>query len=93
MLYIDNTEHAPDKSLYYESNSNGHITKPYSPELAIRYIDKKTEFERNQTKALGTIKSIVTQDNIDRFKDKTTAYSLWEAIKTTYNETSLETIT
>jgi hypothetical protein len=66
--------------------------KPYSPELAIRYIDKKTEFERNQTKALGAIKSIVTQDNVDQFKDKTTAYSLWEAIKATYGETSLETI-
>jgi hypothetical protein len=67
--------------------------KPYSTELAIRYIDKKTEFERNQTKTLGAIKSIITQDNIDRFKDKTTVYSLWEAIKTIYSETSLETIT
>jgi gag-polypeptide of LTR copia-type len=92
MPYIDNTEHAPDKSFYYKSNSDGHITKPYSPELAIRYIYKKAEFERNQTKALGAIKSIITQDNVDRFKDKTTAYNLWEAIKATYSETSLETI-
>jgi hypothetical protein len=29
---------------------------------------------------------------VDRFKDKTTAYSLWEAIKATYSETSLEAI-
>jgi hypothetical protein len=29
---------------------------------------------------------------VDRFKDKITAYNLWEAIKATYNETSLETI-
>jgi hypothetical protein len=29
---------------------------------------------------------------MDRFKNKTTAYSLWEAIKTIYSETSLETI-
>jgi hypothetical protein len=82
MPYIDNTEHAPDKSFYYELNSDGYMTnKPHSPELAIRYIDKKTEFERNQTKALGAIKSIITQDNVDRFKDNTTAHSLWEAIK------------
>jgi hypothetical protein len=60
MPYIDNTEHAPNKSLYYESNSDGHITKPYSPKLAIRYINKKAEFKRNQTKALGVIKSIIT---------------------------------
>jgi hypothetical protein len=61
MFYIDNTEYAPDKSLYYKSNSDGHITKPYSPELAIRYIDKKAEFEYNQTKAFGAIKSIVNR--------------------------------
>jgi len=47
MPYIDNTEHAPDKSLYYKSNSDSHTTKPYSPKLAIRYIDKKAKFERN----------------------------------------------
>ena len=92
MPYIDNTEHAPDKSLYYELDSDGHTTKPYSPELAIRYIDKKAEFERNQIKALGAIKSIISADNIDRFKDKTTANSLWDAIKATYGESSLETI-
>jgi hypothetical protein len=93
MPYIDNTEHAPDKSLYYESDSEGHVTKkPYSPELAIRYIDKKAEFERNQTKAFGAIKSIISQENVDRFKDKITASSLWDAIKATYGETSLETI-
>jgi hypothetical protein len=60
MLYIDNTKHALDKSFYYESNSDGHMTKPHSPELAIQYINKKAEFKHNQTKALGTIKSIIT---------------------------------
>jgi hypothetical protein len=70
MPYIYNTEHTRDKSFYYKSNSDGQTTnKPYSPELAIRYIDKKAEFKRNQTKALGAIKSIITQDNVDRFKD------------------------
>jgi hypothetical protein len=46
--YINNTKHIPDKSLYYKSNSDSHITnKPYSPKLAIRYIDKKAKFEQN----------------------------------------------
>jgi len=48
MPYIDNIKHILDKSLYYESDSDGHVTnKPYSLELAIRYIDKKAKFERN----------------------------------------------
>jgi hypothetical protein len=42
MPYIDNTKQAPDKYLYYKLDSDGHVTnKPYSPKLAIRYIDKK----------------------------------------------------
>ena len=93
MPYINNTEHIPDKLLYYKSDSDGHVTnKPYSPELAIRYIDKKAKFERNQIRTLGAIKSIISSDNIDRFKDKITASDLWDAIKATYGETSLETI-
>jgi hypothetical protein len=93
MPYINNTKHTPDKSLYYKSDSDGHVTnKPYSPELAIRYIDKKAEFEGNQIRTLGAIKSIISSDNVDRFKDKTTASDLWDAIKATYGETSLETI-
>jgi hypothetical protein len=50
--------------------------KPYSPELAIRYIDKKAKFERNQVKTLSAIKSIILQENINRFKDKTIASNL-----------------
>ena len=93
MPYIDNTEQAPDKSLYYKLDSDSHVTnKPYNPKLAIWYIDKKAKFERNQIKALGAIKSIISTDNVDRFKDKTTANRLWDAIKATYNKTSLETI-
>jgi hypothetical protein len=77
MPYIDNTEYTPDKSLYYKLNSDSHMTnKPYSPELAIRYIDKKAKFERNQVKTLSAIKSIILQENINRFKDKTIASNL-----------------
>ena len=93
MLYIDNTEQAPDKLPYYKLDSDSHVTnKPYSPKLAIRYINKKAKFERNQIKALGAIKSIISLDNIDRFKNKITANSLQDAIKAIYCETSLETI-
>jgi hypothetical protein len=88
MLYINSSEKAPNKAFYYKSDS-----EPYSPELAIKYIDKKAEFERNQTKTLGTIKSIISQDNIDRFKDKVLALVLWDAINSTYSESSLEIIT
>jgi len=77
MPYIDNTEHIPDKLLYYKLDSDSYVTnKPYSPKLAIWYIDKKAKFERNQIKALGAIKSIISANNINRFKDKTTANSL-----------------
>jgi len=73
MLYINGTESPPDKTLYYKDTVKN---KAYSPELAVRYIDKLSEYERNQSKALGAIKSIIIQDNIDRFKDKTMATSL-----------------
>jgi hypothetical protein len=77
MPYIDNTEYTLDKSLYYKSNSDSHVTnKPYSPKLAIWYIDKKAKFKRNQIKTLGAIKSIISQENINRFKDKTIASNL-----------------
>jgi hypothetical protein len=47
MFYIDNTKYILDKSFYYKSNSDGYITKLYSLKLVIRYINKKTKFERN----------------------------------------------
>jgi hypothetical protein len=93
MPYIDNIEHIPDKLLYYKLDSDSHVTnKPYSPKLAIWYINKKAKFERNQIRTFGAIKSIISSDNVNRFKDKTTANSLWDAIKAIYSEISLETI-
>ena len=86
MPYIDGTETSPIKSLYYKGE------EPYSPELAVKYIEKESEFKRNSYKALGAIKSIISLDNIDRFKDKTSAKDLWEAIEKTYGESSLELI-
>ena len=87
MPYIDGSEAIPNKDLYYDDKN-----KPYSPELAVRYIDKEAEYYRNSKKALGAIKSIISIDNIERFKDKLDAKALWTAIKTTYGESNLEVI-
>ena len=87
MPYISGLELEPDKSLYYEENN-----KAYSPELAVKYIDKLTEFQRNNIKALSVIKSVILIDNTERFKDKRTAKELFEAIKATFGESSLELI-
>ncbi len=93
MPYIDGTELSPNKSLYYKTNTDGIITdRPYSPELAVKYIEKELEFQRNNKRALGAIKSTISIENIDRFKDKTNASSLWKAIISTYGESSLELI-
>ncbi|TVY41214.1 hypothetical protein LCER1_G009011 [Lachnellula cervina] len=75
MPYIDGTEKNPlsIKSLYYTE------TGPRSPELAIKYLEKETEYSRNTKRALGAIKSTLTN-------------LLWAAIKATFSETSLETI-
>jgi hypothetical protein len=88
MPYIDGTESKPDKSLYYDSDTS----KAYSPELAVRYFDKISEYDRYNKKALGALKSIISLDNTERFKDKTNAKDLWDAIKQTFGESSLELI-
>jgi hypothetical protein len=93
MPYIDGTEASPNKALYYKSNTDNTISDiPYSPELGVKYIEKELEYQRNAKKALGAIKSTISIDNIDRFKDKTNAKALWDAITSTYGESSLELI-
>ena len=87
MPYISGLELEPDKSLYYKDSEI-----PYSPELAIKYIDKLGEFRRNNIRALGAIKMIISVDNTERFKDKQTAKELFEAIQATFGESSLELI-
>jgi hypothetical protein len=77
MPYIDGTEAAPNKAMYYKANIDNTISnKPYSPKLGVRYIEKEQEYQRNSKRALGAIKSIILIENIDRFKDKTSAKSL-----------------
>ena len=71
MPYVDNSESRPNKSLYFDSNNEAKSNK-----LAIKFYEKESELNRNNTRALGLLKSIISLDNTERFKDKTTASSL-----------------
>ncbi len=100
MPFIDNSIKAPNKSLYYKTtydtnSSLGAIIKdeiPRTPELGIKYLEKLDEYERNKKKAYEAIKSILSLDVINSFKDKKEATKLQEAINSTYGETSFELI-
>ncbi|TVY37808.1 hypothetical protein LCER1_G009317 [Lachnellula cervina] len=61
MPYIDSIEKnlLSIKSLYYTNS------RPRSPELAIKYLEKETEYSRNTKRALGAIKSTLSANNID----------------------------
>jgi len=87
MPYIDGSEISPDRGLYYKTEK-----EPYSPELAVRYSEKLGEFTRNNKRALGAIKSTISLENSECFKDKTSAKELYDAIKSTFGESSLELI-
>ncbi len=84
MPFIDNSIKAPNKSLYFKTthdtnSSSGAIVEdeiPRTPELGIKYIEKLDEYERNKKKAYGAIKSILSLDVIDSFKDKKEATKL-----------------
>ena len=96
MPYIDGSKNKPDKSLYYKTTMRDNqkiiLDEPYSPETAIKYYERLTEYEENQNKALGALKSILSIENIERFKTIDTAYSLYKSIKETFGETSFEQI-
>ena len=87
MPYIDGSETSPDRGLYYKTKK-----EPYSPELAVRYSEKLGEYTWNNKRALGAIKSTISLENSERFKDKTSAKELYDAIKSTFEESSLELI-
>jgi hypothetical protein len=84
MPFIDNSIKAPNKSLYYKTtydtnSSLGAIIKdeiPRTPELGIKYLEKLDEYERNKKKAYEAIKSILSLDVINSFKDKKEATKL-----------------
>jgi hypothetical protein len=97
MPYIDRSKEKPNKGLYFKTikddQGNDIISDdPYSPETAIKYHERLAEYDENQHKALGGLKSIISTENIERFKDKNTAYDLYIAIKETFGDTSFEQI-
>ena len=63
MPFIDGIESPLKKELYYDG------TVARSPELAIKYNDKESEYNRNSLKALGAIKSIISMDLVEMTKD------------------------
>ena len=64
MPFIDESVPKPDKSLYYKDDST-----PRSPKLAVRYFKRSTKYNRNQKKAISALKSIISIENRERFKD------------------------
>ncbi|KAH6715185.1 hypothetical protein BKA61DRAFT_722015 [Leptodontidium sp. MPI-SDFR-AT-0119] len=66
------------------------VLAPYSQELAVKYYEKLDYFKTQSQKALGALKSIISLENQERFKDKNTAKKLWNAIQATFGQSILE---
>ncbi|KAH9208136.1 hypothetical protein DL95DRAFT_312401, partial [Leptodontidium sp. 2 PMI_412] len=94
MPYISGKASPPDQSLYYARGTEGgrSVLAPYSQELAIKYYEKLNYFETQSQKALGALKSIISLENQERFKDKNTAKKLWNAIQATFGQSILELV-
>ncbi|PBP15321.1 hypothetical protein BUE80_DR013944 [Diplocarpon rosae] len=78
MSYIDGLESPPKCSLYFKKQGENYI--PISEELAI------------SKKALSTLKSIISLENQERFRDKSLAKELFGAIKLIYDTKGLKLI-
>jgi len=87
ICHIDSSKTSPNRGLYYKTEK-----KPYNPELAVRYSEKLGEYTRNNKRALGAIKSTISLENSERFKDKTSIKELYKAIKSTFGKSSLKLI-
>jgi len=64
---------------------NTYNTKPFIKELSARYINRISKFNCNNKRALDALKSIISNDNNDRFKDKTSFKDLYDNIVKTFN--------
>jgi len=79
MSYINGTEITSNKRLYYDietiikegKETSTYSTEPFIKELNVKYTNRISEFNRNDKRALGALKSIISNNNNDRFKDKT----------------------
>ena len=102
MSYIDSSETKLNKVLYYgiktskdkESGkeSSSYKIDPFLKELSARYTIRLVEFNRNNKRALRVLKSIISNNNNDCFKDKTSAKDLYNNIISTFSSTNLEII-
>ena len=92
MPYIKGTKVEPNKALYFKKEGDTPSNEPYSPETAIKYSEQLAEFEDNQNKALGALKSIISIENIERFKAEKVAKDLYKQIIDTFGKTSFEQI-
>ena len=61
-------------------------------ELVVKFYKKELEYNRNNIKALEAIKSIISLEIAERFKDKLTVFNLYNAIITSFSKSSLELI-
>ena len=94
MLYIKGTKIEPNKALYFKKEKNEETlsTEAYSPETAIKYYKRLAKYEDNQNKALGALKSIISIENIERFKAEKTVNNLYQRIIDTFGKTLFEQI-
>jgi len=83
-VYIDpfrQTVCFPYFPYYTSTNKEGKETRSYSDalslELGARYSNRMSEYNRNNKRALGALKSIISLNNNNRFKDKITAEDLY----------------
>ena len=100
--YINESEFKFNKALYYniiitrDKESDKEISvydlDPFSRELSVRYTDRLVEFNQNNKYALRVFKSIISNDNNDRFKNKTSVKDLYNSIINIFNTISLELI-
>jgi len=85
MTYIDKSTIAPNRSLYYSNKTivtkkatkdTDEVTstteEPITPEMAVKYAERLSDYIRASQRSIGAIKSTLSIENIERFKDKTT---------------------
>ncbi|KAK6611374.1 reverse transcriptase domain protein [Botrytis cinerea] len=87
MPYIDDSDNGPDKQYYFKPNDT-----PISKELHLRYSEKLKEFKEKSKRALAILKSIISMELGERFKEKSNPKELWDTINKIYGETSLDLI-
>jgi gag-polypeptide of LTR copia-type len=100
--YIDGSKSKPNKALYYsiktsrdkesDKETSAYNLDPFSRELDARYTDRLVEFNQNNKHTLEALKSIISNNNNDRFKDKTNTKDLYDIIINTFSAISLELI-